>query len=54
MSNYIPEDYVKETKPPIYCSMAVQDTEVVCHKKSSCNCLVLFVFICLHECNEVT
>ena len=22
MSNYIPEDYVKETKPSIHCSMA--------------------------------
>jgi len=54
--NYIPEDYVRN-QPFIHSSIVlwlVQDTEVVCHKKSPFHCLVQFVFICLHEFNEIT
>jgi hypothetical protein len=54
VSNCIPKDYVKKQNRPFIVLWHVQDTEVVCHKKSPFHCLVQFVFIWLHECNEVT
>ena len=53
MSNYIPE-MCEVTIRSFIVLWHVQDTKVVCHKKSPFHCLVQFVFICLHECNEVT
>jgi len=53
MSNYIPEDYMKKQNLSFIGLWHVQDTEVVCHKKSPFHCLVQFVFIYLHKCNEV-
>jgi len=54
MSNYIPESMGRNKKGSIIALWDVQDTEVVCHKKSPLPCLIQFVFIFQHEFNEVT
>ena len=53
MSNYVPE-MCEDTNRSFIVLWHVQDTKVVCHKKSFFHSLVQFVFICLHECDEVT
>ena len=52
MFNYIAE--CEETNRSFVVLGYVQDREVVCHKKSPFHYVVEFVFIFLHECNEVT
>ena len=54
MSNYIPESMGKNKILSIIALWDVHDTEVVCHKKFPMSSLTQFVFICLHEFNEVT
>ena len=54
ISNYILDSMGRNTKRSIIALWSVQDTEVVCHKKSPLPCLIQFVFICLHEFNEVS
>jgi len=38
ISNYIPEDYVKKQNRSFIVPWHVQDTDVVCHKKSPFHC----------------
>ena len=53
-SNYILDSMGRSTKRSIIALWNVQDTEVVCHKKSPLPCLIQFVFIFQREFNEVT
>ena len=54
MSDCIPEHYLKKQNRSFIALWHVQDTEVVCIKKSPFHYLVQFVFICPREFNEVT